>query len=124
MDLTDWDDIQEVASTLIKHAVISASSTDNTIVAAVTGKRIRVISVFLTASTVCTVAFESSTTTPLTGTMNFFAKDGGAISTGTATGSLVLPANLLGWFQTDVGELLNLTVSAGTISGSLSYIEI
>lgn len=99
----------------IKYAVIdTATSGDTTIVAAVTGKRIRVISVFLIAAGTVTTRFESTAGgTALTGQMNL------AVNTG-----YVLGYNPGGWFQTAAGELLNLELSgAVSVDGSLSYIE-
>lgn len=99
-----------------KRAVISsASSGNNTLVAAVTGKRIRVLSLFLVATGAVTVRFESAADgTALSGQM--------AIA---ANGSLVLPYNEAGWLQTVAGELLNLELSGGVqVSGALTYQEV
>jgi hypothetical protein len=99
----------------IKRAVIATSAENNTIVAAVTSKKIRVLSLFITAVAAMTVRFESATGgTALTGAMTMAA--------GTP---LVLPYNPLGWFETVAGELLNLeTATSNDCDGALQYIEV
>lgn len=96
-------------------AIDAASSGDNTLVAAVTGKKIRVISLFYIAAGTVTTRFEAGTGgTPLTGQMNH------AVNTG-----LCLPHNKNGWFETTAGALLNLELSgAVSVDGALSYILI
>ena len=100
----------------VKYAIIdAASSGDNTIVAAVTGKKIRVLSLFYLASGTVTVRFESGAGgTALTGQMQHTAQTGA-----------VLGYNEEGWFETTSGALLNMELSGATsVDGSLSYIEI
>jgi hypothetical protein len=100
----------------IKYAVIdAATSGDNTIVTAVTGKKIRVLSCFLVAASAVTTRFESGAGgTALTGQMNC-----------AANGGYVLPFNEGGWFETAAGSLLNLELGgAVSVDGSLSYIEV
>lgn len=99
-----------------KFAVIDAAgSGDNTIVAAVSSKKIRVLSLFLIASGAVTARFESGASgTALTGQMNV-----------AANGGFVLPFNPAGWFETAVTTLLNLELSgAVSVDGSLSYVEV
>ena len=102
-----------------QYAVVSAALLGpNTLVAAVTGKKIRVLAAVLVASGGAnTVTFESfpfPATTPLTGPMDL-----------AADGQLVLSLNGFGWFETLTGELLNLCLSAGTaVEGCLVYQEI
>ena len=94
-------------------AVAAAVLGDNTLVAAVAGKRIRVHSLVLVATGGTNdVALESGAGgTPLTGDMGL-----------AADGQLVLPHNPAGWCQTAVGELLNLELSAATaVAGMLAY---
>jgi hypothetical protein len=99
-----------------KFAVIqAASSGDNTIVSAVTSKKIRVIALNLMSAGTVTVRFESSTA--------------GSFKTGeyplVANAGIVLPYNPVGWFETNSGELLNMTLNAAvTVGGSLTYIEV
>lgn len=103
-------------SSEVKYAVIdAASSGDNTLVAAVAGKRIRVLSLYLVAAGAVTVRFESAAGgTPLTGQSSM-----------AANGVLALPYNPTGWFQTVAAELLNLELGgAVSVDGALSYIEV
>ena len=99
----------------VKYAKIdAATSGDNTLVAAVSNKRIVVVSLFLLSAGTVTTRFESGASgTALTGQMNLIANTG-----------YVLPYNEYGWFATAKDELLNLELS-GTISvdGALSYRE-
>jgi hypothetical protein len=100
----------------VKYAKIdAATSGDNTIVPAVTGKKIRVISLFYIASGTTTVRFESGASgTALTGQMEHTAQTGA-----------VLSYNEHGWFETLSGQLLNLELSGAiSVDGSLSYIEV
>lgn len=99
-----------------KFAAISASSSgNNTLVAAVTSKKIRLLALWLTAN----------------GTVNAKIQDGagGTDKTGLAylvvnTG-LVLPYNPVGWLETTANTLLNLNLSASiAVGGSLVYIEV
>ena len=99
-----------------KFAVIDdASSGDNEIVAAVTGKKVRVLALFLVASGAVTARFESgSGGTALTGQMSL-----------AANGGFVLPFNPVGWFETASATLLNLELSGATsVDGSLVYVEV
>jgi hypothetical protein len=100
-----------------KFAAISGAAADNTLVAAVAGKKIRVLSLFLVASGGAQnpgVRFESGTGgTALTGVVDL-----------AVDGQLVLPYNAQGWFETAVGALLNLELGALTlVAGGLSYVE-
>jgi hypothetical protein len=100
----------------IKYAVIdAASSGDNTIVSAVTGKKIRVLSCFLVAAGIVNVRFESAAGgTALTGQMNLTTYSG-----------FVLPFNEGGWFETVAAELLNLELSGAiSVDGCLTYVEV
>ena len=99
----------------VKYAIINANiSGDNTLVAAVTAKRIRVLSAFIICTTAGDVRFESGASgTALTGQMPV-----------AANGGFVLPYTPAGWFQTASATLLNLELS-GTLdcNGSLAYVE-
>lgn len=104
------------ANQIVKYAIIDAAgSGDNTLVAAVTGKKIRVTSLFYLAAGTVTVRFESGAGgTALTGQMQHTAQTGA-----------VLPMNEDGWFETAAGALLNMELSAAiSVDGSLSYIEV
>lgn len=106
------------AGTLLtpKFSVIdAATSGDNTLVAAVTSKKIRVLALYLVAAGTVNVRFESGAGgTALSGQMNLVANTGFA-----------LPFNPVGWFETAVTTLLNLELSAAiSVDGSLVYVEV
>ncbi len=99
-----------------KYAVINgASSGDNTIVAAVTGKKIRVLSYSLSFAGTVNAKFQSGA--------------GGTDITKLFYGILGTPVagalNELGHFETAAGALLNLNTSgAVVVGGHLTYIEV
>lgn len=100
----------------VKFAAIDvASSGDNTLLASVSSKKIRVLSLFLVAAGSVNVRFESGAGgTALTGQMNLVANTG-----------FVLPFNPGGWFETATTTLLNCELSAAiSVDGSFSYIEV
>jgi hypothetical protein len=112
-------DVMQNAATQLtpKFAVIdAASSGDNTLVAAVTGKKLRVLAAFFTMTgTAVTIRFESGA--------------GGTALTGQMTPSqgqtIVLPFNPLGWFETAAAALLNLELGgAQSVDGALVYVEV
>lgn len=99
-----------------KFAAIAASSSgNNTLVAAVTSKKIRVLAMWLSAN----------------GSVNAKIQDGagGTDKTGLAylvvnTG-FVLPYNPVGWLETTANTLLNLNLSASVaVGGGLVYVEV
>lgn len=102
--------------TNVKYAPIAASSNgNNTLVAAVTGKRIRVLAFSLDASGTANAKFQDGA--------------GGTDLTGLFYGTVGLkqtwPYNPHGWFQTTAGTLLNLNLSAGfAVGGCLVYEEV
>lgn len=107
----------ELAPATVKYAVISASSSgDNTVLAAVAGKRFRVLALFIMASSAVNARFESGA--------------GGTALTGlgypAANGGWVLPYSPVGWFETlAVETLLNLELSgAVAVGGCIVYQEI
>ena len=101
---------------LVKHAAIdAASSGNNTLVAAVSGKKIRVLALFITMTgTLVTIRFEDGADgTALTGQLG-----------PTAGQTIVLPFNPVGWFETSAATLLNMELSgAQSVDGALTYIE-
>jgi hypothetical protein len=100
----------------IKYAVIDdESSGDNTIVAAVSGKKIRVHQVFINVAADVSIRWESdSSGTSLTGQNQIKAGSG-----------YILPYSPIGWFETISGELLNLELSgAVSCDGVLAYTEV
>ena len=99
-----------------KFAIIdAATSGDNTLVASVSSKKIRVLSAFLVAAGAVNARFESGAAgTALTGQMNLTTNSG-----------FTLPFNPLGWFETAATTLLNLELSAAvSVDGCLTYVEV
>jgi hypothetical protein len=99
-----------------KFAIIdAATSGNNTLVAAVAGKKIRVLAAFLVAAGTVNTRFESGADgTALSGQMNLVANNG-----------FVLPWNPYGWFETAATTLLNLELSAAvSVDGCLVYVEV
>ena len=109
-DFQDFRDVQ-----LVKRAVIdAASSGNNTVVAAVTGKKIRVLALAMTMTgTAVTIRFEDGASgTALTGRMQ--PPQGQTVT---------LPFNPVGWFETRAATLLNLELGgAQSVDGVLVYI--
>ena len=85
---------------------IAASQTAAAVVAAVAGKKIRVLALaFVCGATATNATFNS---------------DSGAISclfANAANAGAVLGLNPVGWFETDEGEALTLTTGAGSTTG-------
>lgn len=99
----------------IKQATFSVAATTTEVVAAVAGKRIRVIAAFWTAITSTAVGLVmKSTTTTANATPEFFC-----ITTG---GPNLMPF-MLDIFTTTVGEGLTITTTASTAKGILWYVE-
>lgn len=102
----------------VKYAVISvaAAQTDDVLVAAVTGKRIRVISYLVELTAVGDILFESGTATALTGVLELTADVPVAFE-----GGVFAPA-----FETNIGDALTLTNNgAGAAArGHLAYQEV
>lgn len=90
-----------------------ATSGDNTLIAAVASRRIRVVALFMIAAGTVNVRFEDGAAgTALTGQMNLVVNSG-----------FSLPYNPAGWFETSVNTLLNLELSAAiSVDGSITYI--
>lgn len=98
------------------HALISAAvDGNNTVIAAVTGKRIRVVGLFMVAAGTQTAVFQSAAGgTPLTGVMSM------------VIGVPFSAYNPLGLFEQDVqAELLNLALTESVlVGGFLTYLTI
>jgi hypothetical protein len=108
-----------VGSELQYAKIDAATSGDNTLVAATSGKKIRVLSLFLVPAGTVTARFESGASgTALTGQM-VLPVEGQHY----ATPALTLPFNPEGWFQTAASQLLNLELSgAVSVDGALTYV--
>ncbi len=99
-----------------KFAAINVSTSgNNTLVAAATDRKIRVLACFLIVGGTVNVRFESGADgTALTGQMEMTAQSG-----------FTLPFNPVGWFETASEVLLNLELSAAvSVDGCLVYIEV
>lgn len=98
-----------------KFAVIDATTGDTTIVAAVTGKKIRVLSYVVTAANSSSTArFESGAGgTSLSGVLRLLNVT-----------AFVAPFNPMGYFETLSGEALSLEVTGGDVDGHLTYVEV
>jgi hypothetical protein len=96
-----------------------AASGDNTLVAAVALKKIRVHALAVIAGAAVSCYFQSAAA----GDVIF----GGSTNTMdlAANGGFVLPYSEVGWFETDAGELLNLNLSGAVkVAGGLQYTEV
>lgn len=91
--------------TPIRFTAAPASSGANTIIAAVTGLKIRVLSLWMSPATAVNAKWQSSTTSDLTKLFYMPSSHPG----------VVLPHNPMGWFQTVAGELLNLDLSGAVV---------
>lgn len=99
-----------------KFATIAASSSgNNTLIAAVTSKKIRVLAVAFMSNGTVNAKFQSGASgTDLTGLFYMVANTGAA-----------LPYNPAGWFETGSNTLLNLNLSAAiAVGGCITYIEV
>ncbi len=99
-----------------KFAIIStAVSQTNTLVAAVAGKKIRVLAYAITAETAA-------------GTFRFEDGAAGSALTGVMTiadnAAVVVPFNPVGWFETSAATLLNLETVGVAAMGHLVYVEV
>ena len=109
------DSISLSLSTEIKRALLSAASSgDNTLVAAVTGKQIIVMSMVIVLGAAETTLIFKSGGTALTGSMVFVDNSGPNLG-----------YSPMGHLETSEGEALVLNLSgANTTGGFLTYIEI
>ena len=99
-----------------KFAAIAASTSgNNTLIAAVTSKKIRVLAVAFMADGAVNAKFQSGAgDTDLSGLFYMVANTGAA-----------LPYNPAGWFETASNTLLNLNLSAAiAVGGCITYIEV
>ena len=101
-----------------KYAVIVAAGEDTfTIVAAVTGMKIRVLSMWIRQETGAAASWVfKSGSTAISG-----ANLGGV---GPILPQLVLPFSEVGWFETTAGVALTCLVGDGAIAGNIVYQEV
>lgn len=102
----------------MKYAVVNASASgSNTIVAAVSNKRIRVLSYVIIAAGAVTVTWQSASTA-ISGPMALAANGGAAPAAGQA-----VPAGLIGQFETNQGDALVISLGAAvSVAGHITYI--
>lgn len=114
----DTDTVKQGATSLVpKFAVISASTSgNNTLVAAVASKKIRVLAYNFIGNGAVNAKFQSGAGgTDKTG-LKYIAAAGGGICA---------PFNPVGWFETATNTLLNLNLSgAVAVGGELVYVEV
>lgn len=100
-------------------AIAAATSGDNTLVAAVSSKKIRVLSMMIVAGAAGNIYFTSNA--------------GGTVICGGSSNKIQLPANggftlnfnPLGHFETSAGQALVMNASStGPFSGVLTYVEV
>lgn len=100
-------------------AIAAATAGANTLVAAVVGKKIRVLALCLVAGAAGNIYFTSAAAGAV-----IFGGSSNTINLA-ANGGFVLPFNPYGWFETVASELLNMTASStGPFSGGLVYVEV
>jgi len=100
-----------------KYAVVSAAASgNNTLVAGVSGKKIRVVAYNLISAGVVNAKFQSGASgTDLTGLKYMPAAGNG----------ICAPFSPIGWFETAAAALLNLNLSAAVaVGGEITYVEV
>ncbi len=116
IQITDEAGMQLIPTSGLQFALIdvAADQTDSSLVAAVSGSSIRVVSYFFVVGAVATVLFESGNSTALTGVESFAANGIGNFS-----GTCLAPA-----FETVSGAALTLTNvgAGGDVRGHLAYV--
>lgn len=92
---------------------VAASQTDTSLVAAITGKKIRVLAVVI----------NQGDTTPSTVVFNSKGSGAGTAKSPTfkaaANGGFVIPFSPEGWFETNAGEGLTVSTGSGSTTGIL-----
>jgi len=105
-------EVSPISGTAKYAKIVATGSGDTEVVAAVTGKKIRVIAVSLVATTATAIKFRSATT-DITGSMGF-ANNGG-----------LTQESVTGLFETVAGAALNINSSAAVVVGGfVTYIEV
>lgn len=100
----------DIGRTPVKRAAFTSAAADATLVAAVSGRAIRVIGLVMT-SAAATSTFKSGSTTLFT------------LVHKAADPAIVLPWNPDGWMQTAVGEALVLSNAGVQREGYVLYVE-
>ena len=105
----------------MKYAVVNSSASgDNTVIAAVDNKRIRVIHYTLGCDQNVDVFFKSGASTSITGKIYFAASHSFSAGYGAIT-----PIGMVGMFETNIGEALVMNINgAKTVSGHMTYLVV
>ncbi len=118
IQITEEDGTQFVPTGGLQFALISvaADQTDSSLVAAVSGSSIRVVSYLFVVGATATVLFESGNSTAISGVMSFAANGVGSFG-----GNALAPA-----FETASGAALTLTNvgAGGDVRGHLCYVTV
>ena len=106
------NDIAEGQQALHADITITAASGDQTILSAVSGKKIRVLGYALVTDTASALTWESGGSTAISGAMTF-----------AANGGIAAPPSKWGYIETLDGESLVLNVgTAATVGGHVTYV--
>ncbi len=106
------NDIAEGQQALFATIAITAASGDQTILSAVSGKKIRVLGYALVTDTASALTWESGGSTAISGAMTF-----------AANGGISAVPSKWGWVETLSGESLVLNVgTAATVGGHVTYV--
>ena len=99
----------------VQFAVINQAATATLVAAQAAGVKIRVVGLFLVSTAANGLTFKSGAGgTAVTGAMAL-----------PANGSLVLPFNPQGWFETTAAALLELSLSGATqVSGAVQWVAV
>ncbi len=103
--MSAWSDVRKSFSDVVKFTAAPASSGPNTIISAVALRRIRVLSLWMSAASAVNGKWQSSTTSDLTKLFYMPSSQNG----------IIFPHNPFGWFETVAGELLNLDLSGAVV---------
>jgi len=105
--------VMDIPNIPVKNVSLDTSTLgSNQVVPAVTGKQINVLSLAVISKLSNDIKFLSGAT-----------QIGATMPLG-ANGGFVLPYNSYGWFNTEVGEALNINLSVATATGvMITYIE-
>jgi hypothetical protein len=99
----------------VQFAKVDQAATATLVAAQAAGVKIRVVSLFLVSTAANALTFKSAAGgTAVTGAMAL-----------PANGSLVLPFNPQGWFETAAAALLELSLSGATqVSGGIAWVAV
>ena len=113
--MSAFADVKRSFSDIVQLSVAPSSSGANTLLAAVTGRKIRVLAASISAASAVNVKFQSGTTPDISKLIY--------LTTGQL--NVVLPYNPFGWFETAAGALLGCDLSGGVVVGmQITYVLI